>query len=68
MRRARDEWRANPRVPEVDTLVNPAGVKDLGELGNAGTAAAIYQRSFSRDRQARLRVAGTHRRYSRLER
>lgn len=28
-------------VPEVDTFVNPAGVKGLGELGNVGTAAAI---------------------------
>ncbi len=28
-------------VPEVDTEVNPAGVKGLGELGNVGTAAAI---------------------------
>jgi xanthine dehydrogenase YagR molybdenum-binding subunit len=28
-------------VPEVDTEVNPAGVKGIGELGNVGTAAAI---------------------------
>jgi xanthine dehydrogenase YagR molybdenum-binding subunit len=28
-------------VPEVDTQVNPLGVKGLGELGNVGTAAAI---------------------------
>jgi len=28
-------------VPEVDTDVNPAGVKGLGELGNVGTPAAI---------------------------
>ncbi|HVW91548.1 MAG TPA: xanthine dehydrogenase family protein molybdopterin-binding subunit [Devosia sp.] len=28
-------------VPEVDTEVNPAGVKGLGELGNVGTPAAI---------------------------
>jgi xanthine dehydrogenase YagR molybdenum-binding subunit len=28
-------------VPEVDTDVNPAGVKGLGELANVGTAAAI---------------------------
>lgn len=28
-------------LPEVDTDVNPAGVKGLGELGNVGTNAAI---------------------------
>ncbi len=28
-------------VPEIDTNVNPAGVKGLGELGNVGTSAAI---------------------------
>lgn len=33
-------------VPEVDTEVNPAGVKGLGELGNVGTAAAISNAVF----------------------
>jgi xanthine dehydrogenase YagR molybdenum-binding subunit len=28
-------------VPEKDDLVNPAGVKGIGELGNVGTAAAV---------------------------
>jgi xanthine dehydrogenase YagR molybdenum-binding subunit len=28
-------------LPEVDNLVNPAGVKGLGELGNVGTNAAV---------------------------
>ncbi len=28
-------------VPEIDDKVNPAGVKGLGELGNAGTNAAV---------------------------
>jgi xanthine dehydrogenase YagR molybdenum-binding subunit len=28
-------------VPEQDDLVNPAGVKGVGELGNVGTAAAV---------------------------
>lgn len=28
-------------VPEVDTQVNPAGIKGVGELGNVGTAAAL---------------------------
>ena len=28
-------------VPEVDTEVNPAGIKGIGELSNAGTAAAV---------------------------
>lgn len=28
-------------VPEVDTEVNPAGIKGIGELANVGTAAAI---------------------------
>ena len=28
-------------VPEVDTEVNPAGIKGIGELGNVGTAAAV---------------------------
>ena len=28
-------------VPEVDTQVNPIGVKGIGELGNVGTAAAV---------------------------
>lgn len=33
-------------VPEVDTEVNPAGVKGLGELANVGTAAAIANAVF----------------------
>ena len=33
-------------VPEVDTYVNAAGVKGLGELGNVGTAAAISSAVF----------------------
>ena len=28
-------------VPEVDTEVNPAGIKGIGELSNVGTAAAV---------------------------
>lgn len=28
-------------LPDEDTLVNPAGVKGIGELGNVGTNAAI---------------------------
>jgi xanthine dehydrogenase YagR molybdenum-binding subunit len=28
-------------VPEKDDVVNPAGVKGIGELGNVGTAAAV---------------------------
>lgn len=33
-------------VPEVDTEVNPAGLKGLGELGNVGTNAAIANAVF----------------------
>ena len=33
-------------VPEIDTDVNPAGVKGLGELGNVGTAAAVSNAVF----------------------
>jgi xanthine dehydrogenase YagR molybdenum-binding subunit len=28
-------------VPEVDTLINPAGIKGIGELANVGTDAAV---------------------------
>jgi xanthine dehydrogenase YagR molybdenum-binding subunit len=28
-------------VPEIDTEINPAGIKGIGELANVGTAAAI---------------------------
>jgi xanthine dehydrogenase YagR molybdenum-binding subunit len=28
-------------VSEVDTKVNPLGIKGIGELGNVGTAAAV---------------------------
>jgi xanthine dehydrogenase YagR molybdenum-binding subunit len=33
-------------LPEVDTTVNPAGVKGLGELGNVGTNAAVANAVF----------------------
>jgi xanthine dehydrogenase YagR molybdenum-binding subunit len=33
-------------VPEVDTEVNPAGAKGIGELANVGTAAAIANAVF----------------------
>ncbi len=33
-------------LPEVDTAVNPAGVKGLGELGNVGTNAAVANAVF----------------------
>lgn len=33
-------------LPEVDTAVNPAGVKGLGELGDVGTNAAIANAIF----------------------
>jgi len=33
-------------LPEVDTAVNPAGVKGLGELGNVGTNAAVANAIF----------------------
>ena len=33
-------------VSEVDTLVNPAGAKGLGELGICGAAAAITNAIF----------------------
>lgn len=33
-------------VPEVDSAVNPAGVKGIGELANVGTAAAIGNAVF----------------------
>ncbi|MDB5731150.1 MAG: aldehyde oxidase and xanthine dehydrogenase a/b hammerhead, partial [Variovorax sp.] len=47
-------------VPEVDTFVNPAGVKGLGELGNVGTAAAVssavYHATGRRIRQLPIRL------------
>jgi xanthine dehydrogenase YagR molybdenum-binding subunit len=47
-------------VPEVDTDVNPAGVKGLGELGNVGTAAAVsnavYHATGRRIRQLPIRL------------
>ena len=47
-------------VSEVDHDVNPAGVKGLGELGNAGTAAAIanavYHATGRRIRQLPIRI------------
>lgn len=33
-------------APEVDNEVNPAGAKGIGELANAGTAAAIANAVF----------------------
>ncbi len=33
-------------IPEVDTEVNPAGAKGIGELANVGTAAAIANAVF----------------------
>ena len=34
-------------LPEIDTVVNPAGVKGLGELGNVGTNAAVANAVFN---------------------
>lgn len=33
-------------LPEVDSAVNPAGVKGIGELGNVGTNAAVANAVF----------------------
>jgi xanthine dehydrogenase YagR molybdenum-binding subunit len=33
-------------LPEVDSAVNPAGIKGLGELGNVGTNAAVTNAVF----------------------
>jgi xanthine dehydrogenase YagR molybdenum-binding subunit len=33
-------------LPEIDDLVNPAGVKGVGELGNVGTNAAVANAIF----------------------
>ncbi|MFO1349544.1 MAG: xanthine dehydrogenase family protein molybdopterin-binding subunit [Gammaproteobacteria bacterium] len=47
-------------VPEVDSFVNPPGVKGLGELGNVGTAAAIsaavYHATGKRVRDLPIRI------------
>jgi xanthine dehydrogenase YagR molybdenum-binding subunit len=33
-------------VPEEDTLVNPLGIKGIGELGNVGMNAAVANAVF----------------------
>ena len=47
-------------VPEEDTLVNPAGVKGIGELANVGTNAAIanavYHATGVRIRKLPIRI------------
>ena len=47
-------------VPEVDTFVNPLGVKGIGELGNVATPAAIssaiYRATGRRIRQLPIRL------------
>jgi xanthine dehydrogenase YagR molybdenum-binding subunit len=47
-------------VPEEDRLVNPLGIKGLGELGNVGTNAAIanavYQATGRRPRTLPIRI------------
>jgi xanthine dehydrogenase YagR molybdenum-binding subunit len=34
-------------LPEIDTAVNPLGIKGLGELGNVGTNAAVANAIYS---------------------
>lgn len=47
-------------VPEVDTKVNPAGIKGIGELANVGTAAAVanavYHATGKRIRNLPIRI------------
>jgi xanthine dehydrogenase YagR molybdenum-binding subunit len=47
-------------VPEVDTGINPAGVKGVGELGNVGTpaavASAVYHATGRRFRELPIRI------------
>jgi xanthine dehydrogenase YagR molybdenum-binding subunit len=47
-------------VPEVDTKVNPLGIKGLGELGNVGTDAAVanavYHATGKRIRKLPIRL------------
>lgn len=47
-------------VPERDTLVNPLGIKGLGELGNVGTNAAVanavYHATGKRIRELPIRL------------
>jgi hypothetical protein len=44
-------------MEETDAIVNPLGVKGLGETGVVGVAAAIANAGFPRDRQARPQTA-----------
>ena len=47
-------------VPEEDQLVNPAGIKGIGEIGIVGTAAAIanavYHATGIRVRHVPIRI------------
>jgi xanthine dehydrogenase YagR molybdenum-binding subunit len=47
-------------VPETDTLINPLGIKGLGEVANAGTSAAIanavYHATGTRIRKLPIRI------------
>jgi xanthine dehydrogenase YagR molybdenum-binding subunit len=47
-------------VPEIDTEVNPAGIKGIGELSNVGTAAAVanavYNATGIRIRKLPIRI------------
>jgi xanthine dehydrogenase YagR molybdenum-binding subunit len=47
-------------VPETDTLINPLGIKGLGEVANVGTSAAIanavYHATGTRIRKLPIRI------------